>query len=333
MEDPPVPGTARGRTAPVAGRGAGALRPAGGGDLPLVQRSGPPVEPPRRGSGPLDGDVGGDGAGGAGDAGPVSRGATEEPDDEVPAHWHEEEPEPEDEDGAEDVEAEEVDTEGAVDEAAGATAEVEPPAGEPAEKVQAEEAPEEDAGEPDVETVSDLSDVVPGMIAMVEVPAESYLPSVTQIVQSLMKDGSKGIVVNVSRPYQTLVDVFDQKGVSVDELRFVDCISRLVQADTEESDTTIFLDSPTMLELMAMGVDHFIPEVGEGGFVLFESYGSLTQYNNFELVYEFTNFLVNKLRLRRVRGLLVVVRDQLPDNARGSLAQLSDMVVRWRSAK
>lgn len=225
------------------------------------------------------------------------------------------------------------------DEPAAAPAE-EAPAGTAAEETDEPTAPPasppdppaaEPGGAAGSDAARDLTGIQPGMIGLVEVPADAYVASVTDIVAALMEDGSQGIVVNVSRPYETLIDVFEAEGIDVKRLCFIDCISRLVRAETEETDRTLFLESPTMLELVAMGVDHFLPEAGEGGFVIFESYGSLVTYNNFELVYEFTNFLVNKLRLRRMRGFLVVVSDQLPDNARSSLAQLTDAIVRWEA--
>lgn len=177
-----------------------------------------------------------------------------------------------------------------------------------------------------------LAGLGPGVIALVEVPGESYMDGLVGLVTDLLGDGSAGIVVNASRPYRTLTEAFRGRGVDLDRLYFVDCISRLVKADAEETDRAIFLDSPTMLEMIAMGVDHYMDEAAPGGFVLFDSYGTLVTYNNFQLVYEFTNFLANKLRLRDLRGVLVVVEGELPEQVHGSLAQLSDKVIRWRDA-
>lgn len=174
-----------------------------------------------------------------------------------------------------------------------------------------------------------LSALQPGVVALVEVPGDAYMDALAGLVHALQADGASGIIVNASRPSETLASELDKRGVDLQRLAFVDCISRLVKADVQDSDRRIFLDSPTMLEMIAMGVDHFLDDVAPGGFVVFDSYGSLIQYNNFQLVYEFSNFLINKLRLRRMRGALVIVKGQLGDQARSSLAQLSDTVIDW----
>lgn len=175
-----------------------------------------------------------------------------------------------------------------------------------------------------------LSSIQPGTVGIVEIPSDAFMDSLVGIVGGLLQDGSSGILVNVSRPYQTLHDLFEQKGMAVDRLYFIDAISKMLQAQVEEGDHRLFLDGPTMLEMIAMGVDHFADDIGQGGFVVFDSYGSLLNYNDQGLVYEFTNFLGNKLRLRRLRGVLIVAEGQLPEEVRGSLMQLADTVEQWR---
>lgn len=175
-----------------------------------------------------------------------------------------------------------------------------------------------------------LSSIQPGTVGIVEIPSDAFVDSLVGIVGALLEDGSSGVVVNVSRPYQTLVELFETRGLDVDRLCFIDAISKMLQAQVQEADDRIFLDGPTMLEMIAMGVDHFAEEIGPGGFVVFDSYGSLLTYNDQDLVYEFTNFLGNKLRLRRLRGVLIVAEDQLPEDFRSSMTQLADTVEHWR---
>lgn len=176
-----------------------------------------------------------------------------------------------------------------------------------------------------------FSELEPGDVALVEVAGDAFVEELAAMLVDLQGGDAKGIVINVSRPHVTLAEELGEHGVAVEDLYFIDCISKLLRAESTDEAQVLFLDGPTMLEMIAMGVDHFLDDVGPDGFVVFDSYGALITYNNYELVYEFTNFLANKLRIRKIRGFLVIVQDQLPDTIHGSLAQLCDRVVPWRN--
>lgn len=144
--------------------------------------------------------------------------------------------------------------------------------------------------------------------------AEKHLRSLAQHVLALQKDGLFVVLVTANRPYTTLLERFEEAGVDLAGMFFLDAISSANGFQpTSPPRNVMFLQSPTMLEMIAMRTEQIVGRQSGQVHVLVDSLNALALYNGVEPVQEFSHYLTNRLRSRAASGDLVVL-----DNDQGA---------------
>jgi len=140
---------------------------------------------------------------------------------------------------------------------------------------------------------------------------EGHVRGVAQHVRSLQKLGYSVLYVTTDRPFQTLAADFRELGVDSDVIFFLDSISYVNgQQPPQRPVNAMFLQSPTMLEMMAMRTEQLLGRVGERPFVVLDSLSALAVYNGIPPVQEFSHYLANRLRTNGVSGDFVIKDNQ-----------------------
>lgn len=146
----------------------------------------------------------------------------------------------------------------------------------------------------------------PGIRVVVAAP-ESHVQGMAAHVRSLQAGGARILYLTTDRPYAVLVESFGQAGVDADAVFFVDAITCMDGTLPQERPANvIFLQSPTMLEMMAMRVEQMLGHVGPTAHVVVDSLSTLALYNGVPPVQEFSHYLANRLRTNGRPGDLVV---------------------------
>ncbi len=147
-------------------------------------------------------------------------------------------------------------------------------------------------------------------IRVVVPSAGAHVASLASHVNSLQKDGKRVLLVTVNRPYRTLCDRFEQVGIDTKALFFVDAVSCINGAEPmERPPNTMFLQSPTMLEMIAMRTEQILTRMGEDAHVVVDCLNAFALYNGVSPVQEFSHYLANRLRSRGVDGDLLVLNN------------------------
>lgn len=134
------------------------------------------------------------------------------------------------------------------------------------------------------------------------------MQAVVQHLQGLA-GGAFVVYVTANRPWATMVKHLGD----TDRIYAVDAISGangMVQH--AKQDGVMYLQSPTMLEMIAMRVEQLVTR-NPGAHVVVDSLNSLALYNGIGPVQEFSHYLANRLRALDVSGDFIVV-----DNDQGN---------------
>ncbi len=145
-------------------------------------------------------------------------------------------------------------------------------------------------------------------IRVVVPSADAHVASLASHVRSLQAAGRRVLLVTANRPFRTLCDRFAENGIDTDALFFVDAVSCINGAEPpERPPNAMFLQSPTMLEMIAMRTEQILTRMGEGAHVVVDCLNAFALYNGASPVQEFSHYLANRLRSRGVDGDLLVL--------------------------
>lgn len=137
--------------------------------------------------------------------------------------------------------------------------------------------------------------------------AEEPLRSLAQHVLRLQDEAGFVVLVAANRPWANVQPVFEAEGVDFGRLFVLDAIS-CVNGYVQEArkDGILFLQSPTMLEMIAMRTEQIVAR-NAGAHVVLDNLNALTLYNGLGPVQEFSHYLANRLRAMRSSGDLLIL--------------------------
>lgn len=128
-----------------------------------------------------------------------------------------------------------------------------------------------------------------------------------QTTRSLVARFGQGVIVAADRPSGLLHAALRAAGIDADGVHFIDCVSSFNGVPPVSSPRVLHLESPALLEKIALRVDHVLRRLQGPKFVVVDSLSSLCLYNDEGMVSEFTHALVNRLRMQHVHAALLLV--------------------------
>ena len=169
-----------------------------------------------------------------------------------------------------------------------------------------------------------------GFIVLMMTPAELYMSTtLTLLDYALNEERMKGVYITASRPYINLVKIFKEKGIYLDDLYFIDCISAMAGEKTGRRENCVFVQSPLELERISYYVDTLLAELaGSKRFIYLDSLSTFLIYNTSSSVGKLSHFLINKLRLQNMSGVFVSIEKEAPTELIQRLTVLCDKIVK-----
>lgn len=138
-------------------------------------------------------------------------------------------------------------------------------------------------------------------------PPEGHVEAVAAHVRKLQSDGHAVLYLAADRPYPTLEKAFQRAGVDSAAVFFLDVVSCLDgRVPASPPRNALFLQSPTMLEMMAMRIEQVAGRLGAQACVVVDSLNTLALYNGVPPVQEFSHYLANRLRTQGIPGDFVI---------------------------
>ncbi|MFH1835484.1 MAG: tetratricopeptide repeat protein [Methanobacteriota archaeon] len=147
----------------------------------------------------------------------------------------------------------------------------------------------------------------PSSIVLVSYNPPSHAQVVESILEILVKErGEGGVYVSVSKPYKHTQKLMEDKGIQIENLRFIDCITRASGNIADKSDNVVYVESPASLEEISMYSEKLIKDITtDKKFLIIDSVSSLLIYNDERAIEELIHFLVNQIRSDEVGGVIL----------------------------
>lgn len=144
-------------------------------------------------------------------------------------------------------------------------------------------------------------------IVLAVTDAMRYNEAMTRLCSLLLGQYQEGLVVTANRPCQSLRETYAKAGLDTDRLRFVDCVTSLTGLAPPPDARALHIESPTLLEKLAMRTEQTLRRMGHSRFLLLDSLSALAVYNGNAAVAELSHNLVTRLRVHRVPSALLLV--------------------------
>lgn len=156
-----------------------------------------------------------------------------------------------------------------------------------------------------------------------------YNESVQEMVQAAMARFSRAVFVTANRPHDSLTALLDAGNIERRGIAFVDCVSGLTGMTPPSTASVQYVDSPTLLEKVAMRADQLLKRAGDDRCLLVDSLSTLAVYNGEGAVSELAHNMITKLRMTKTPAAFLIVETQAESGLVEAVASHVDRMVRF----
>jgi len=117
-------------------------------------------------------------------------------------------------------------------------------------------------------------------------PVEKLQEKVNNLVKGY--EGSIGVYVSLNKTQKSLEESFKSKGINIEKLFFIDCVTN------EKTRDDVLHLSPNNLEELLISLDDFLREISGEKFILIDALSTLLIYNAENKVADFIQQLTKK---------------------------------------
>ena len=156
-----------------------------------------------------------------------------------------------------------------------------------------------------------------------------YFPAIKGVVSHSNDSNLQCIYLTSTIPSNVIMAQLGSEDISTDNLNFIDCISFMVgSASEKESEKTIYIESPSMLENIMLKIDIWLKRLkGKDVMLLLDSVNTLAMHNDDRLLSEFLHYVINNLRSRSVKTVILSVEGQTPEDIETILRLVCDETI------
>ncbi|MET1124184.1 MAG: hypothetical protein ABWW66_02825 [Archaeoglobaceae archaeon] len=163
-------------------------------------------------------------------------------------------------------------------------------------------------------------------IILVKVDAKSYTKVSMEIIKKF-SEMAEGIVVTLNKPYFSLKRMLAKEGAKLENLYFVDCITRQLGGEEIDHEKCVYLNSPDPVQLQVT-IERLMDLItAENRFIYIDSLSTISLYKSFETLIKFLRHLTGKLRLRGFIGTMFTLEREMNEGYYSQIALMCDAVV------
>ncbi len=161
-------------------------------------------------------------------------------------------------------------------------------------------------------------------VVLTIVPSENYDEINSKILNFLTKKG-KGTYITVNRPYSALIKRLKANGLKLDNLYFIDCITKELRGSCIGENCS-FIESPQDLTGVAVALDSVFKKE-DHEFIYIDSLDTLSVYNDATKLIKFFHFLTGKIKLHSLSGVIIGIHEDTDKALIAKLTQFCDKVI------
>ena len=162
-----------------------------------------------------------------------------------------------------------------------------------------------------------------GSAILVMLPGESYKQIASCIVKTLAGLKKSGMLITFNNSYDSYI-----KNPENNDFYCIDMVSRSLGVGDSNVPNVKMVSSPSNLTELGIIFSQISNRLSADSnkFVVFDSISTLNLYNSQEISLRFMHFLVNKIRLQKMRGIFLVPKDSLGETAISKMSQFFDAI-------
>jgi hypothetical protein len=168
-------------------------------------------------------------------------------------------------------------------------------------------------------------------ILLVSSKSDNQSEVVSTILETLIKQkGMAGVYISMSRPYDNIQTMMQSMGVYTNNLHFIDCVTGMSgKSPRDNGQNVVFVENPSSLEEVTMYLDRALNTLKKTNrFILLDNLSSMLIYNSDKSVKEFTHFIINRIRLEGIAGVILTIEKKEAEDLMKTLSPMCDAEIR-----
>ena len=175
-----------------------------------------------------------------------------------------------------------------------------------------------------------IKNLKPKTVVLFIIDAKKYHKIHPKVLKTIIEERCfAGIYITINKPYNTLVKYLKENDIDTKNIFFIDAISRVVGGTIKMTKDCLFIPSPTQLTDLAIAMTQAIESMKhkENKFIFLDSLSTLLIYNPFEVTAKFVHFIITRLRVFGLVGLIISIEKQIDERMLNILIEMCDKVV------
>jgi len=144
-------------------------------------------------------------------------------------------------------------------------------------------------------------------VILATVEAKKYYKTNLDIVSYFVKKRkTPGVYVTLNKPYAVILEDLKKRGIESKMILFIDAVTRTTMQKPQKTGGCLFIGNPENLSDLSLATDQAVRALPfKEKFILFDSLNTLLVYNNINMVIRFIHFLISKMRIWKVVGIII----------------------------
>lgn len=140
---------------------------------------------------------------------------------------------------------------------------------------------------------------------------EKYNDTNIEILNLLCREQNlSGLYITLDRPYESISKMLSDSGIDVNNLFFIDLITKKRTKMPGRTKNCLFIPSPRSITDLGVAIDGAIGALKEGQKFLFvDSVSAMLLYNSVGTVKKFEHFLTIRMRSGNLKGILISIHE------------------------
>jgi hypothetical protein len=174
-----------------------------------------------------------------------------------------------------------------------------------------------------------LEDLPENFIVGVVMPSDSYEDATMHLLSFLVnRKKASGAYLTVSKPYNHVKGLLNNKNIKTDNIHFIDCITKSLGVKPTEEKNCVFVDSPSHLTDISVALHEFFTSSGDKNrFMYIDSLSTLSIHNNPDAILKFVHYLTGKMRVFGFNGMMLSLHEKSDQKLISQLSQFCDKVI------
>ena len=170
----------------------------------------------------------------------------------------------------------------------------------------------------------------PKTVVLFIIDAKKYHKIHPKVLKMIIEEKCfAGIYITINKPYNTLIKYLKENRINTKNIFFIDAISRVAGGTIRMTKDCLFIPSPTQLTDLGIALTQALESMKHKGnkFIFLDSLSTLLIYNPFEVTAKFVHFIITRLRVFGLVGLIISIEKQIDERMLNILIEMCDKVV------